>query len=219
MMSYILIQNNPRLAVSTAFRALGTTARACANHYDVLGITPKANQNEIKSAYYKLSKLYHPDISKDEETDKKFRAITEAYKVLGNIGLKRLYDKGLLVGKENTTRMDYKPDPEPTDPTLKFYKSRVSRHVPTIDGRTPIYDFDTWSKEHYGNILKKNEQAKRAVKTKEENRKIKHDSIRQEATMFVICTITFLFLTLTVFGKPEYDRNKISHRHSGSKDS
>lgn len=52
---------------------------------------------------------------------------------------------GLLVGVENTTRMDFKPDDEPTDPTLKFYKSRQTRNIiPTIDGRTPIYDFDTW---------------------------------------------------------------------------
>lgn len=50
-----------------------------------------------------------------------------------------------MVGKENTTRMHYKPDVEPTDPTLKFYKSRATRNVtPTMDGRTPIYDFDAW---------------------------------------------------------------------------
>lgn len=56
-----------------------------------------------------------------------------------------LHCTGLLVGVENTTRMDFKPDDEPTDPTLKFYKSRQTRNIiPTIDGRTPIYDFDTW---------------------------------------------------------------------------
>lgn len=52
---------------------------------------------------------------------------------------------GLLVGRENTSRMDYQPEPEPTDPTLKFYKSHAKRHVmPTMDGKTPIYDFDSW---------------------------------------------------------------------------
>lgn len=41
--------------------------------------------------------------------------------------------------------MDYKVDDEPTDPVVKFYKSRHTRNVvPTMDGKTPIYDFDTW---------------------------------------------------------------------------
>lgn len=52
---------------------------------------------------------------------------------------------GLLVGRENTSRMDFRPDDEPNDPVVKFYKSRQSRNViPTMDGKTPIYDFDSW---------------------------------------------------------------------------
>lgn len=51
---------------------------------------------------------------------------------------------GLLVGRQNTSRMEYKPDPEPIDPELKFYKSRTLRHVTyTVDNR-PVYDFDSW---------------------------------------------------------------------------
>lgn len=41
--------------------------------------------------------------------------------------------------------MDYTPDPEPDDPTLKFYRSHSKRQVtPSMDGRMPIYDFDAW---------------------------------------------------------------------------
>lgn len=40
-----------------------TTLQHWASHYDVLGLTPKATQSDIKSAYYKLSKVYHPDKS------------------------------------------------------------------------------------------------------------------------------------------------------------
>lgn len=48
------------------------------------------------------------------------------------------------MGRENTTRMEYKPDPEPSDPVLRFYKSRTLRQMNyTIDKR-PVYDFDTW---------------------------------------------------------------------------
>lgn len=65
------------------------------SHYDVLGITPKATQVDVKAAYYNLSKVYHPDRN-DGSTDaaQKFRDITEAYEILGNYKLRRLYDKG-----------------------------------------------------------------------------------------------------------------------------
>lgn len=65
------------------------------NHYDSLGITPKATQSEVKNAYYKLSMQYHPDRNEGSEAAaKQFRDITSAYEVLGNVKMRRLYDKG-----------------------------------------------------------------------------------------------------------------------------
>lgn len=65
------------------------------NHYDALGVTPKATQSDIKTAYYKLSMLYHPDKNKNSDVAaQKFRSITSAYEVLGNFKLRRLYDRG-----------------------------------------------------------------------------------------------------------------------------
>lgn len=55
-------QRNPRVAY-TVIRLLSFSPCTCASHYDVLGITPKATQSDIKAAYYKLSKVYHPDKS------------------------------------------------------------------------------------------------------------------------------------------------------------
>lgn len=69
----------------------------------------------------------------------------ETYHFIYSLKIKSSYLSilGLLVGKR--TRVDYEPEPEPTDPTLKFYKSRVRRaSVPTMDGKQPIYDFDAW---------------------------------------------------------------------------
>lgn len=74
------------------------TSTACLfskNHYDALGVTPKATHAQVKSAYYKLSMQYHPDKNEgSEEAAKQFRDITAAYEVLGNAKLRRLYDKG-----------------------------------------------------------------------------------------------------------------------------
>ncbi|XP_018318551.1 diphthamide biosynthesis protein 4 [Agrilus planipennis] len=75
-----------------------TTIYNTKNHYDSLGITPKASQKDVKDAYYKLSKLYHPDKNEgSEEASKKFRQVSEAYEVLGNIKLRKLYDRGLFL--------------------------------------------------------------------------------------------------------------------------
>lgn len=63
------------------------------SYYEILHIPVDANQSEIKEAYYKLSKMYHPDIKKDESSLAMFRSITEAYDILGNIKSRQLYDK------------------------------------------------------------------------------------------------------------------------------
>lgn len=65
------------------------------SHYDSLGITPKATQADVKNAYYQLSKVYHPDKNKGcPEASKKFQDISNAYEVLGNFKLRKMYDKG-----------------------------------------------------------------------------------------------------------------------------
>lgn len=65
------------------------------NHYDVLEITPSATQADVKTAYYKLSMIHHPDKNKgNPESVERFRDITSAYEVLSNYRLRRLYDKG-----------------------------------------------------------------------------------------------------------------------------
>lgn len=64
-------------------------------YYDALGISRASTQNEIKAAYYKLSMLYHPDKNDGSESAaKKFRQITQAYEVLSNYKMRKLYDKG-----------------------------------------------------------------------------------------------------------------------------
>lgn len=51
-------------------------------HYQVLGLNSNATSDEIKKAYRKLSKKYHPDINKTPEAENKFKEISEAYQVL-----------------------------------------------------------------------------------------------------------------------------------------
>lgn len=72
-----------------------STVRAAKNYYEALEITPAANQADVKSAFYRMSMLYHPDKTKgSEEAAVKFREAADAYEVLGNVRLRKLYDKG-----------------------------------------------------------------------------------------------------------------------------
>ena len=63
------------------------------DHYEVLGISKTASPDEIKSAYRKLSKQYHPDVNKDADAEEKFKQINEAYSVLSDSSKKAQYDQ------------------------------------------------------------------------------------------------------------------------------
>lgn len=60
--------------------------------YQILGVSRDASQSDIKSAYRKLSKKYHPDICKEPGAEDKFKEINEAYGVLSDPDKKKKYD-------------------------------------------------------------------------------------------------------------------------------
>lgn len=61
--------------------------------YEVLGVSKGASDEEIKRAYRKLSKKFHPDINKEAGSEDKFKEVAEAYEVLSNADKRAAYDQ------------------------------------------------------------------------------------------------------------------------------
>src|SRR5436190_17373587 len=67
------------------------------DHYKVLGVGRKASQDEIKKAYRKLARQYHPDKNPgDAKAEERFKQISVAHDTLGDADKRKEYDRALL---------------------------------------------------------------------------------------------------------------------------
>ena len=65
-----------------------------ADHYEVLGVSRDATDDQIKKAYRKLARELHPDVNDTPEAHERFKLVTHAYEVLSNADERRKYDMG-----------------------------------------------------------------------------------------------------------------------------
>ncbi|AOA62178.1 Co-chaperone [Komagataella phaffii CBS 7435] len=71
----------------------GSAARLISDPYKTLNVDRNASTSDIKKAYYKLAKQYHPDINKEKGAEKKFHDIQAAYEILSDTEKKQQFDQ------------------------------------------------------------------------------------------------------------------------------
>ncbi|GAB4842096.1 hypothetical protein Ancab_012056 [Ancistrocladus abbreviatus] len=83
-------------------KRLSTVVRASSDYYVTLGVSRSASNKEIKAAYRRLARQYHPDVNKEPGATEKFKEISAAYEVLSDDKKRALYDQYGEAGVKST---------------------------------------------------------------------------------------------------------------------
>jgi len=79
------------------------------DYYEILGVGRGADADEVKRAYRKLARKYHPDVSKEKNAEDKFKEVQEAYEVLRDAEKRAAYDQ---LGRNFRNGQQFRPPPD-----------------------------------------------------------------------------------------------------------
>lgn len=120
------------------------------DYFKILGVDRNCSNDKIKQSYYRLSKVYHPDINQTDLAVKKFHEISEAYEILTTPSLRLQYDSLCTrtpVYNETVVH-----------PGFRHRQGNYNARGPPQTGRTNEYDYDEWFRRHYSESFKTDKQ-------------------------------------------------------------
>ena len=79
------------------------------DYYEVLGVPRDATADDLKKAFRKLARKYHPDVSKEKDAEARMKDVNEAYAVLSDPEKRAAYDQ---LGKDYQPGQDFRPSPD-----------------------------------------------------------------------------------------------------------
>ncbi|XP_075998338.1 dnaJ (Hsp40) homolog, subfamily C, member 30b [Genypterus blacodes] len=170
--------------------------RSRTGYYDLLKVSPAATQAQIKTAYYKQSFIYHPDKNPgSKEATQRFSEISEAYTVLGNVDLRRKYDRGIL--SQSQVQGAGRPSSKPAPATKQQHQHGERRF--TQSGGKPMFDFDAFYQGHYGEQLQREQimRARRRYFEEQQKKKYKQrmgEMVRATAVILLGLAGSVLFI-------------------------
>jgi len=131
------------------------------DYYEILGVPRSATQDDVKRAYRKLARKFHPDVSKDPDAEARFKEMGEAYAVLKDPEKRAAYDQ---MGSQWKTGQDFQPPPGwdagfefsggdfgagPGGDHSDFFEALFGRHV----GGGPRAQRHAQGQDHHAKVL------------------------------------------------------------------
>jgi len=108
------------------------------DYYEVLGVARTASADDIRKAYRKLARKYHPDVNKHSDAEARFKEIGEANEVLGDVKKRKRYDQ---LGANYHAGQDFAPPPGWEKMQYEFGARPESSGGYTAEDRGDFSDF------------------------------------------------------------------------------
>lgn len=178
--------------------------RMAKNYYEELGVSRTATPDEIKKAYRKLARKYHPDVSKEADAESKMQAINVAYDTLSNEEKKKQYDFELDNPYANAGGFSGQSNGQSDFDGSQFYRSSSNTHGQDFSGFEDLFGrFGGGRQQEYGH----RGSQQRSYKGEDQHASIQVPvNIAYEGSTQ---TITLQIPTYNAYGEPEVQRKTL----------